>query len=336
MRFSPKVRYTQFDPASLLELLTIQYDLPDGTGCIFFKSGLNDIYKLTDGEETYFFRLSLCGVHTTAAVEEEIDTILRLRARGLSVVEPIACRNHTYVWEIEAPEGARQAVLFRGIGQNPAGDATIRMSKLGALIAGMHLAGGLSEASTVRPLIDETMLVEEPVKLLTPYLRRRPGDLDYLNRTGRALWRQIDALLLSCGDAVGFCHGDVQPNNFFFQGEEPILFDFDCMGVGHFAYDLGVLLANLTFVDNDMDQKPLWNAVLEGYAVVRPLSGEERRAVYIFAALHMLRVLAYHAKLREQNQGAFYYMTDSHLDMIFGAYKRLTELAVRRTGISLL
>ena len=56
----------------------------------------------------------------------------------------------------------------------------------------------------------------------------------------------------------------------------------------------------------------------------------------IFAALHMLRVLSYHAKCREQNQGAFYYMTDYHLDMFFGAYKRLSMLANDQADLNII
>ena len=50
--------------------------------------------------------------------------------------------------------------------------------------------------------------------------------------------------------------------------------------------------------------------MLDGYQSVRPLHEDEKKAIYLFAALHMLRVLSYHAKCREQDQGAVYYMTD--------------------------
>ena len=76
--------------------------------------------------------------------------------------------------------------------------------------------------------------------------------------------------------------------------------------------------------------------MLAGYRSVRFFCEEEEKAMYLFAALHMLRVLSYHAKIREQNQGAFYYMTDYHLNTFFGAYKRLTILAKEKTALDLL
>jgi len=145
-----------------------------------------------------------------------------------------------------------------------------------------------------------------------------------------------DDMLGKYSTAYGVCHGDVQPNNYYFQGDVPVLFDFDCMGRGYFAYDLGVLLANYTFADNEIYQKPIWASVLAGYRSVRAFSEDEEKAIYIFAALHMLRVLSYHAKCREQNQGAFYFMTDAHLNLFFGAYKRLTVLANEKAVLQLL
>jgi Ser/Thr protein kinase RdoA (MazF antagonist) len=73
--------------------------------------------------------------------------------------------------------------------------------------------------------------------------------------------------------------------------------------------------------------------VLAGYRSVRSFREEEENAIYLFAALHMLRVLYYHIKCREQNQGAVYYMTDHHLNMFFGAYKRLTALAAEKVNL---
>lgn len=331
-----QVNYSQFAPSSLLEILHSKYDLPENAVCIFFKSGLNDVYKITAVDTTYFLRISLHGAHSMIEIREEIDVILHLRSCGLSVVEPIPCRDSSFVWEIEAPEGFRQVVLFRGIDQNPSGLTVDRMGNLGAATAKMHLAVNLSKCSTSRPLIDEKMLVQEPVALLTPFLQHRSEDMDFLNRTAKDLWLQAESLLSSHEDVMGFCHGDIQPNNFFFDGDKPIIFDFDCMGVGYFAYDLGVLLANLTFIDNEIYGKPLWNALIDGYCIVRPLHDDEIRAIYIFAALHMLRVLAFHAKMRETVSGAFYFMTDVHLNTYFGAYKRLTILACEKADLNIL
>ncbi|MBE6658484.1 MAG: hypothetical protein E7604_08575 [Ruminococcaceae bacterium] len=297
--------------------------MPTDSTCVFFKTGLNDIYQISTPESVYFLRISLRYVYHTEQIDEEIRLIEHLRIHGLSVVEPIPCKDGSYVAELSAPEGMRQAVLFRGIENSPQGDADARMKNLGILLARMHTASRTFQQHSVRPYINDIMLVDEPTTLLHPFLKHRPDDLDFLDKTAKTLWSSVDSLLSKSGDVTGFCHGDVQPNNFFFHGEQPVLFDFDCMGQGYFVYDLGVLLANLSFLDNQIDQKSLWISVLDGYQSIRSMNENEKKAIYCFAALHMLRVLAYHAKCRERNQGAFYFMTDHHLDTFFGAYRRL-------------
>lgn len=331
-----KINYSQFSPLALLAELQNHYHLPSDSECIFFKSGLNDIYKITAENDTYYLRVSLRGVYSTAQISEEIDFILHLRGQGLSVVEPIPCKDGSYVLELSAPEGMRQAVLFRGIVQSPAGDADTLMYNLGRLLAQVHEASLSFDYAATRPVIDRTMLVEIPTSLLTPFLSHRSDDFAFLHKTAVPLWDAAETMLANCSTAYGICHGDVQSNNYYFRGAQPILFDFDCMGRGYFAYDLGVLLANYTFADNEIYQKPIWASVLAGYRSVRSFCEEEEKAMYLFAALHMLRVLSYHAKLREQNHGAFYYMTDYHLNTFFGAYKRLTILAKEKTALDLL
>ena len=333
---SIKVSYSQFSPISLLEKLKNHYDLPTDSICIFFKSGLNDIYKITAQGNSFFLRVSLFNVYSSTQIDEEIQFIRHLRACGLSVVEPIQCKDKSYVLELDAPEGMRQAVLFRGIEQSPAGDTDIRMKNLGSLLAQVHMSSLSFQNHSTRPLINETMLVEEPTRLLNPFLKHRTNDLEFLSKTALPLWMSVDSMLSRHSGTTGFCHGDIQPNNYFYNGEHPVLFDFDCMGRGYFAYDLGVLLANLTFMDNEIYQKDLWCSVIRGYSDVRLLNDDEEKAIYIFAALHMLRVLAYHAKCREKNQGAFYYMTNYHLDMFFGAYKRLAMLANDQAGLNII
>ena len=333
---SIKVNYSQFLPEALLAELKNHYDLPTDSSCVFFKSGLNDIYKITTQDNSYFLRVSLFNVYNTVQIDEEIRFIHHLRARGLSVVEPIQCKDKSYVLELDAPEGMRQAVLFRGITQSPMEDANIRMKNLGNLLARIHTSSLSFQDHSARPSIDEIMLVEEPTRLLNPFLKHRTDDLDFLSKTALPLWLSVDSTLSKHNGTVGFCHGDVQPNNYFFNGEHPVMFDFDCMGQGYFAYDLGVLLANLTFMDNEIYQKDIWHSVIKGYSDIRLLNDDEEKAIYIFAALHMLRVLSYHAKCREQNQGAFYYMTDYHLDMFFGAYKRLAMLANDKASLNII
>ena len=330
-----KVRYSQFDLSALAEHLSEIYPLPEPLHCQFFRNGLNDVYKVNDNAgNNYFFRISLAGVHTTAEIEEEIRFILSCRCTGLEVVEPISCRNGTFVWEIEAPEGKRQCVLFREIPNTPSGDAATMYRNLGCLLAKLHAVSADSHGILQHPPIDQNLLSIRPLALLKPYLTHRMEDYDFMSRTNLLLWNFITGELKDRPGVYGICHGDFQPANYYFEGETPILFDFDCMGCGYYAYDLGVLLANLTFADNDIYKKTIWAKVLEGYSSVRTPEPQEIRSVYAFAALHMMRVLAYHVESVGQNSGVFYYTSSSHLNMFIGAYRRLYAVACAECGIT--
>ncbi len=330
-----KVRYSQFDLSSLVKYLSEIYSLPEPLHCHFFRNGLNDVYKVTDNTgSNYFLRVSLAGVHTISEIEEEIEWIIACRSAGLDVVEPIPCRSGSYVMELVAPEGTRPAVLFREIRNTPAGDPETLYKNLGQLIAGLHIVPAESRKSSWRPMIDQTLLSTHPLELLKPYLSHRMTDYEFMVRTNSILWNFITEELKEDPTVYGICHGDIQPGNYYFHGEKPVLFDFDCMGYGYYAYDLGVLLANLTFADNDIYKKSIWAKVLEGYSSVRPLKSQEVRSAYAFAALQMMRVLAYHVELTGQNNGIFYYTSDPHLDMFIGAYRRLYDVTCTECGIS--
>jgi Ser/Thr protein kinase RdoA (MazF antagonist) len=90
------------------------------------------------------------------------------------------------------------------------------------------------------------------------------------------------------------------------------------------------------YKQEDIYEKTVWCAFIDGYNSVRQLNEDEKKSIYIFAALHLLRVLSYHAKCREGNQGAVYFMTDYHLNIFFGAYKRLTNLAIEKSELRIL
>ena len=331
-----KTRYSQFDLISLSETLAEIYELSAPLKCQFYRNGLNDTYKITDANgDIYYLRISLTEVHTTTDIEEEIAVILCCRRGNLNVVEPIACSDEKYVWEVIAPEGKRQAVLFREVinkpAQNP--DSETMYRNLGSQIAGIHTVTQSMIKEMHRPLIDKTMLSERPLKLLKPYLHHRMADYDFMKRTNQVLWNYITENLSNDSSFYGVCHGDIQPGNYFFIDEDPFIFDFDCMGYGYYAYDLGVLLGNMTFMDNDIYKKPLWNWILDGYSSVRTLDPRENKSVYAFAALQMMRVLAYHVELTEQDNGVFYYTSDNHLNMFIGAYRRLFEVACTECGL---
>lgn len=63
-----KTSYSQFLPSALLEDLRNHYDLPTDAVCKFFKSGLNDIYKITAQNDTYYHLDTYYGAYRRLAI----------------------------------------------------------------------------------------------------------------------------------------------------------------------------------------------------------------------------------------------------------------------------
>jgi Ser/Thr protein kinase RdoA (MazF antagonist) len=80
--------------------------------CLFEYRGLNDIYRCSNGNLSFFFKIYARKDIDKDAIEAEIEIVNHLRQSGLSVAYPIARRNGSYLLPIETPEGIRFGVLF--------------------------------------------------------------------------------------------------------------------------------------------------------------------------------------------------------------------------------
>jgi Ser/Thr protein kinase RdoA (MazF antagonist) len=78
-----------------------------------------------------------------------------------------------------------------------------------------------------------------------------------------------------------YCHGDCHGFNARIKGTgEAVFFDFDDGGPGYLAYDLGVFLwAKVSFGRRLTDR---WQAFLEGYRSIRPISPADFEAAHRF------------------------------------------------------
>ena len=98
----------------------------------------------------------------------------------------------------------------------------------------------------------------------------------------------------------GICHGDFHCGNIFSdENEEISVFDFDCFGYGWRPYDISVFLWSCVPNDNweqdNLDKRSLlWKAFLEGYSSIKPLSEDEVKASYVFAAIRHIWLMGVH------------------------------------------
>ena len=116
-------------------------DISQNAVCVFEYRGINDIYRYTNGNLSFFFKIYARKDLEKTAVEAEIEIVNYLRRAGLSVAYPIARKDGQYLLPINTPEGARFGVLFSEAKGVPHSSELIEERKIfeiGRLISEMH------------------------------------------------------------------------------------------------------------------------------------------------------------------------------------------------------
>ena len=304
------VRYSQLDANALKNELTKRYELRDPVRCRFFDFGMNDIYVVKAGAETLFLRISLAKMHQQRDYAEEVSIINALRENGVHAVVPVRCRDGQYIWEIAAPEGQRFAVLFKEVMNTPSEDEVQKAYNLGLMLARIHGIADTLDFTVSRAPIDLEQLSKKPLALLKSHLAHRPADYEYLCGAAKTLADRVHANLDQSKPFFGFCHGDVHTGNVYFQGDEPEIFDFDCMGYGWRAYDLSVFLWNELRNDESYIESDAWKSYLAGYNAERQLTEMELAFIHDFTALRQLWLMGIHADVMEINAGCCWFNDD--------------------------
>jgi len=319
------VRYSQLNPNAIKNELAKRYSLEQPLSCRIFDYGLNDIYIVKTGNGIYYLRISLTDMHEKHDYEEETFIINTLCKNGIHAAAPVCCRDGSIVWEINAPEGIRYAVLFTEAKKSPSEDNVRKGYNLGSELARIHKVADENDFTVSRAPIDLVQLAEKPLKMIQPFLSHRPADYDFLCSTAEKLCRYVEENFSYEKPYYGYCHGDIHGGNVFFDCDEPQIFDFDCMGYGWRTYDICVFAWNETFSDEKYIETDAWKAFLDGYNSVRKLSEKELNSISTFAALREIWLMGLHAGMMDRNAGCSWYNDgyfDYHIKIIQLWYNR--------------
>ena len=315
MKLAPRVRYSQFNAEDIKKELLQRYELEQPLNCRFYDFGMNDIYLIRAGNTNYYLRISLAGIHQRIDYLEEMNIIKTLAERGIRAAVPVkmahaAGSDNPFVWELAAPEGIRYAALFTEAPKQPSEDNESCAFHLGRMLAMLHRTADEENFRVSREPIDMMQLAEKPLAGIRPYLENRPADYRCLKEGAAKLKIFIKDRLSEASPEYGFCHGDLHSGNVFFEGVDPTIFDFDCMGYGWRAYDICVYAWDESFQNEKFMEGNTWKKYLEGYESVRPLSREEKEAIPAFAALRELWMIGLHAEVMEKNAGCCWHQDD--------------------------
>ncbi|HBL85351.1 MAG: hypothetical protein A2Y17_11625 [Clostridiales bacterium GWF2_38_85] len=314
------VRCSQLNQNALINELLYRYEVKEPITCNLFRRGMNDVYIIETEGKRYFLRISFTDVYEYQDYVDEAYIINLLNDNDIFVATPVHCKDENCIWSINAPEGIRYAMLFNEAKNNPSGDNLKKIHNVGTNVARIHTITDNNNVVLNRASIDIFQLTENPLRLIKPHLNNRMNDHEYLVEASNRLAKYISEKLTTDKPYYGFCHGDIQQSNFYFIGENPIFFDFDCMGYGWRAHDICIYLWNNTLSNEKFIESEEWKTFLEGYNAVRILDKNELLAINAFAALRGLWVMGVHADLVERNLGCQIF-SKGYFDFFIGNIK---------------
>jgi Ser/Thr protein kinase RdoA (MazF antagonist) len=283
------ISYSTLSPSAVVTHISREYELGDLTSSDFLARGLNDTYRVQASDKSYAFRVYRAGWRTQSDIQYELDILLHLDRKGISVSTPIVGKDRRLLYPIEQPEGMRYAVLFTyAEGEQSGALAETQARLFGTASAKLHIASDGFVSHHARFGLNLNHLIDQPLSATLPFLAYRPDDQQYLKDLATRIHVQIEAIQADLD--FGFCHGDLHSINAAFDGETVTMFDFDCCGAGWRAYDIAVyrwLLELRSMASN-------WTPFLDAYQALRPLSETDLSAVPFFVAARYIWILGLH------------------------------------------
>jgi len=285
--------YTQHSDESVGRLVRSAF-LPEGPlQCRFYVSGLHDNYLVEHDGRKFMLRLYRADWRSEAEVLFELELLDFLQGRQAPVAGPMCTRSGSLWAALESPEGRRMAALFHyAEGRAPEGSITAEECRhLGRAVAKTHQSAEDFVCKHVRPELEFTHLVEEPVALYARYLDSDArAYLEGLRARLRKAWPRLPRE----AGVYGPCTGDINSRNFHITaGRKITLFDFDQCGLGYRAFEIGKFASS---IHHHANKQELLDAFLAGYQQMRQLGKGELESIPVYEMAAVIWVLGIAAK----------------------------------------
>lgn len=294
---------TLFTTESILQSLISLYKVSKNSEVILIQTGVNDTYLLKTKNNKYIFRLYRLNLRSYQDIHFELELLTFLKARGMTVSDPLKNTQDSYITSVSCPEGLRYGVLFNyaqgeGISYK---DETGKLAQLyGEHVASMHLAQKGFTAKYDRELnLDK--LIHEPLTKIPDLFAEHKQSLAVIEETAQFVLERFNELNKDQLNP-GVCHGDLHCGNAHIDANNKMtFFDFDCCGQGWLEYDLAVYnWACLT-----IDKKQRYDHFLAAYSSINsmPINTE---AINLFIAMRHIWILGLHADAAKQHGTVWY------------------------------
>jgi len=297
-----RVHHSLIAADSLPDLVESVYDLESPISCRLFSANSNDHYLITSSTTKAMLRIyhhDHFWLASAAHYHFELDWLDYLHQHDLPVSYPIPQRNGALLGALMAPEGIRYYSLFSfapGTVRYPLTLAQCHM--LGMHLAQIHQASNSFSTSHPRHHFDLAFLLDDAIEQIRPFLLSQSDLGINVIETAADLVRAQVANIIRTEDTYGIIGGDFHGyNNHFTDRDDLTFFDFELCGYGWRAYDLAVFLWNARSNNLPSD---LWEAVLQGYQTVRPLTVAEQAAMPVLIYARHIWLMGAHTTARER------------------------------------
>ncbi|MDX8364693.1 phosphotransferase [Cytobacillus sp. IB215665] len=254
---------------------------------------MNDTYVVHTADSKYVFRVYRNDWRTTKEeIAFELDLVIHLKSEGIPVSYPITRKDGEFINRLNAPEGNRFGVLFSfAEGEEKPIDNEKISSLFGQSVAELHMKSEKFTTTEKRFELNLTYLIDNPLKIIKNSMLHRIEDYTFIEEISSKLKASVQELEGN-GLDWGICHGDLHGNtNISFKEDFSYThYDFDLCGYGWRSYDIAEFrLARQIHTKGDNKLlNNLWDAFIQGYTSVRPLSQHDLDAIPVFVGIRQL------------------------------------------------
>jgi len=281
---------------SLISFLEKKYSFKGKSNCKLIKNWVNDSYLISDNLNRYILRIYRHGWRSREEVQAEINVVLLLKEKDVSVSFPIADKNDEYVQEFDAIEGTRFGVLFSfAKGEKPNTNSKELEFEIGQLIANIHLhTEGLNKNR-----IDYSIkfLLDDSIEKIGKRLSNSSEEFLFLKIFQQYFYKEIENIDYE-SFRKGIVHLDIWRDNLHQDSNNGItLFDFDFCGNGWLILDLAFHAIVVFITESNLEKyESEMKTFYKGYENVTPLNEKEKKAIPLLATCTLIYYLAFQSE----------------------------------------
>lgn len=279
----------------IIEFLATKLKLPTESFIELGRGYQNIIFKCSMGDDEYIIRISDASTRTRSEIECEINFLIHLKSFNVDVSQPKTIINDQYITEYDFENRQFYIVIF-----NKASGSHISYPEylndkelffnLGVITGRLHKASELfqSNYNNRKNWEENYYLKNRDVFIPITESEKRNAINDQILKISKLSSEQYD---------FGLIHGDINPGNFFVDGESITLFDFDECQNSWYIEDIAIQLFYTVYVfgDDDIEERnqksiDFMQNFLKGYRTRREIKLESLKLITDFLVLREMIV----------------------------------------------